>query len=89
MLKFFGMLGYDFSEKSLVYGLCAQVILSGGLSTIIPASIGFISGLVCVGWSQNELPEFVYSLGQVVGKAFVDEGESSCMAAFPIGIFSH
>ena len=89
MLKFFGMLGYDFSEKSLVYGLCAQVVLSGGFSTIIPASIGFIAGLVCVGWSQTELPEFVYSLGQVVGKAFVDEGESSGMAAFRPGIFSH
>lgn len=73
--KFFGILGYDFSEKSLTYGLCAQVILSGGLSSIIPAMIGFFSGTICVGLSENELPEFVYSFSQFLGKAFVDEGK--------------
>ena len=73
--KFFGVLGYDFSEKSLTYGLCAQVILSGGFSTIIPALVGFISGMLSVNFSENELPEFVYSLGHVVGKSlFIDEG---------------
>ena len=73
--KFFGVLGYDFSEKSLIYGLCAQVILSGGLSTIVPALVGFISGSLCVNLSQNELPAFVYTFGQFMGKAFVDEGK--------------
>ena len=73
--KFFGVLGYDFSEKSLTYGICAQVILSGGLSTIIPTLVGFMSGMMSVTFSENELPEFVYGLGQFVGKALVDEGK--------------
>jgi len=72
--KFFGILGYDFSEKTLSYGLCAQVILSGGLSSIVPAFVGFISGMLCVNLSENGLPEFVYSLGQFFGKTLVDEG---------------
>eukprot|EP00584_Thalassiosira_punctigera_P014764 CAMPEP_0172553976 /NCGR_PEP_ID=MMETSP1067-20121228/52641_1 /TAXON_ID=265564 ORGANISM="Thalassiosira punctigera, Strain Tpunct2005C2" /NCGR_SAMPLE_ID=MMETSP1067 /ASSEMBLY_ACC=CAM_ASM_000444 /LENGTH=298 /DNA_ID=CAMNT_0013342259 /DNA_START=104 /DNA_END=1000 /DNA_ORIENTATION=+ len=78
--KFFGILGYDFSEKSLVYGLCAQVIFSGGLSTIIPTIIGFISGLLSVKLSETELPEFVYTIGQLMGKAFVDESPPIMMS---------
>mmetsp|Transcript_4603 Transcript_4603/g.8852 ORF Transcript_4603/g.8852 Transcript_4603/m.8852 type:complete len:298 (+) Transcript_4603:164-1057(+) len=78
--KFFGVLGYDFSEKSMIYGLCAQVILSGGLSTIIPTFVGFLSGLLCVNLSETELPEFVYTMGLVVGKAFVDESPPIMMS---------
>jgi len=72
--QFFGILGFSFSEKSLTYGLCAQVILFGGLSTIVPTFVGFISGILCVNFSENELPELVYTLGQFLGKAIVDEG---------------
>jgi len=72
--QFFGILGCSFSEKSLTYGLCAQVILFGGLSTIVPTFVGFISGILCVNFSENELPELVYTLGQFLGKAIVDEG---------------
>lgn len=75
--KFYGVLGYDFSEKSLTYGLCAQVLLSGGLSTIVPMAVGFLSGTLSVNLSENELPELVYSFGQSIGKSFADEGESS------------
>jgi len=71
--KFFGVLGQDFSEKSLTYGLCAQVLLSGGLSTIIPMVVGFLSGTLCVKLSENELPKLVYSIGHSIGKCFVDE----------------
>ena len=79
--KFFGVLGVDFSEKSLTYALCAQVMLSGGLSTVVPVVFGFISGLLCVKWSETELPEFVYSLGHLVGKTlFVDEAPPVMMS---------
>ncbi|KAL7548335.1 hypothetical protein ACHAWF_011622 [Thalassiosira exigua] len=77
--KFFGVLGCDFSEKSLTYGLCAQVVLSGGLSTLVPAAIGFLSGMLTVGWSASGLPEFVNSLCQFVGKPFVDEAPAIMM----------
>lgn len=78
--KFFGLLGYDFSEKSLVYALCAQVIFSGGWSTFVPAAVGFVSGMICVKASENELPEFVYSMCNYSFAAIVDEGEKrSCI----------
>lgn len=78
--KFFGVLGYDFSEKSLVYGLCAQVILSGRLSSLIPAMVGFISGILCINWSETELPDFVYSFSNFMGKAIVDEAPAIMMS---------
>lgn len=72
--QFFGVLGIHFSEKSLTYGLCAQVILFGGMGTIIPTFLGLISGILSVNFSENELPEVVYTLGQLLGKSIVDEG---------------
>ena len=74
--SFFGLLGCNFSEKSLTYGLCAQVILFGGLSTVIPTFFGFVSGIVGLKFSINELPDFVYALGKFLGRAIVDEGMS-------------
>jgi hypothetical protein len=74
--SFFGILGFNFSEKSLTYGLCAQIILLGGLGTVIPTLFGFISGILCVNLSANELPDFVYTLGKFLGRAVVDEGMS-------------
>jgi len=78
--KFFGMLGVDFSEKSVTYGLCAQVILFGGLSTVIPTLVGFICGSLCVSLSENELPQFVYSIGEIVGKTIMDEAPAIMMS---------
>lgn len=78
--KFFGMLGVDFSEKSVTYGLCAQVILFGGLGTVIPTLVGFICGSLCVNLSENELPQFVYTVGEVVGKTIVDEAPAIMMS---------
>lgn len=74
--KFFGILGYDFSEKSLVYALCAQVIFSGGWSTFVPGVVGFVSGMLCVSACKHELPEFVYTMCKYSGSAIVDEGEN-------------
>ena len=79
--KFFGILGYDFSEKSITYGLCAQVMLSGGMSTIVPTMIGFLSGMLCVNFSENQLPEFAYSLAAIIGNALlVDEAPAIMMS---------
>lgn len=78
--KFFGILGFDFSEKSLTYGLCLQIIFSGGLGTIIPTVFGFLAGMLSVNLSNNELPDFVYSTCAVLGKVFVDEAPAVMMA---------
>lgn len=63
-----------------MYGLCAQVILNGGLSTFIPSLFGFLSGWICVGWCETELPEVVYYVGEMLGKPFVDEAPTVMMA---------
>ena len=79
--KFFGILGYHFSEKSITYGLCAQEMLSRGISTIVPTMIGFLSGMLCVNFSENQLPEFVYSLAAIIGNALlVDEAPAIMMS---------
>ncbi len=41
-----GILGFDFSEKSIKYVFAAQVMLSAGLSSIIPTSCGFASSYI-------------------------------------------
>ena len=78
--KFFGVLGQDFSEKSLTYGLCTQVFLCGGPSTAVPAAVGFLAGSLSLKLSETQLPELAYSLGRSVGNVFVDEGEP-CLTA--------
>jgi hypothetical protein len=83
--SFFGILGFNFSEKSLTYGLCAQIIFLGGLGTVIPALFGFISGILCVNLSANELPDFVYTVGKFLGRAVIDEGTSSMFHSRAIG----
>ena len=78
--KFFGVLGYDFSEKSITYALCAQVVLFGGFSTIIPTFFGFISGLLAVKWSESELPNFVYTIAGLIGKVITDDAPAVMMS---------
>mmetsp|Transcript_18168 Transcript_18168/g.42351 ORF Transcript_18168/g.42351 Transcript_18168/m.42351 type:complete len:300 (-) Transcript_18168:17-916(-) len=78
--KFFGILGYDLSEKSLTYGLCAQVVMSGGFSTFIPSLVGFVSGLLCVSLSENLLPNFVHACCNSIGSSFADEAPAIMMA---------
>lgn len=70
----------DFSEKSLTYGLCLQVMFSGGWSTVLPSAVGFIAGTVCVNWCVNELPGFVYSACAALGKVIVDDAPAVMMA---------
>ena len=78
--KFFGVLGFDFSEKAVTYGLCMQVIFSGGLSTIIPTVFGVLAGMISVGLSVNELPDFVYTICGTLGKSIIDDAPAVMMA---------
>lgn len=78
--KFFGILGFDFSEKSLTYGLCFQVIFSGGLATVLPSVFGLLAGMLSVNLNNYELPDLVYSACAALGKVFVDEAPAVMMA---------
>ena len=42
--KFFGLMGFDFSEKSLQYIFALQVLFSGGMGTVQPVLCGAIAG---------------------------------------------
>ena len=57
-----------------------QIIVSGGISTIVPTVFGFVAGMLCVNLSKNELPDFVYSICGTLGKAFVDDAPAVMMA---------
>ena len=51
------------------------------MSTIVPTMIGFLSGMLCVNFSENQLPEFVYSLAAIIGNALlVDEAPAIMMS---------
>ena len=59
--KFYGMLGLDFSEKSLTYFFALQVLLSGGWGTLQPALCGAVAGYLVrspvLPLSKMELPD--------------------------------
>jgi len=74
--QFFGLLGFDFSEKAITYGFALQMVFSGGLGTMLPAMCGMVAGYLYTvpmfPLSKIELPEFVYSICSSVGAGFVD-----------------
>lgn len=78
--KFFGVLGYDFSEKALTYGLCAQAILSGGLSTAVPAFLGAVSAHLWLHCGDIGLPGFMYAAAESLGFLFMDESPAIMMS---------
>uniref|UniRef100_A0A7S2S1Q9 UBA domain-containing protein n=1 Tax=Mucochytrium quahogii TaxID=96639 RepID=A0A7S2S1Q9_9STRA len=49
----FKVLGIEFSEKSMVYFWSCQLLLSRGRESVITATIGFFSGVLCL---SNRLP---------------------------------
>jgi len=73
---FFGILGFDFSEKSLTYALILQTTCSGGLSTALPVFCGIVSGFLCstpvLPISKWQLPNSMYTFFSIVGAGFVD-----------------
>ena len=64
--KFFGMLGFDFSEKSLTYFFVLQVMLSGGWGTLQPVLCGALAGYLVQSpalgsvLSRVELPDALF-----------------------------
>lgn len=76
--RFFGALGFDFSEKAITYFFALQAIFSGGIATLIPAVCGAVGGYICSAPSlpmhKAEMPDFVYDVCGAVGGALADEG---------------
>ena len=71
--KFFGLMGFDFSEKSLQYLFALQVMFSGGMGTLQPVLCGAIAGAMytspmlpfgkfmlpesMLGWLESDVPQ--------------------------------
>jgi len=79
--RFFSVLGFEFSEKSLTYLFAFQVIFSGGwsgtvLPTICGAFSGFLSSTDKLPLNRMELiPEFLYKIAErIFGGIFADRG---------------
>lgn len=73
---FFGILGFDFSEKSMTYALVLQTTCSGGISTALPVFCGIVSGFLCstpvLPIFKWQLPQFIYTFFSIAGAGFVD-----------------
>lgn len=72
--RFFGILGFHFSEKTIAYLFAAQIIFYNGLSSIIPSTCGFLAGCLMSAppCSQLDVPDFVASVGASIGERFFD-----------------
>mmetsp|Transcript_5010 Transcript_5010/g.14377 ORF Transcript_5010/g.14377 Transcript_5010/m.14377 type:complete len:255 (-) Transcript_5010:351-1115(-) len=76
--RFFGALGFDFSEKAITYFFALQAIISGGMASLVPAVCGAVGGYICSApvfpLHKVEMPDFVYGIFGTVGGALADEG---------------
>jgi len=74
--KFFGMLGFHFSEKAFTYAIAFQLCFSAGLATLLPILSGMAAGFVCLHRGlpiqEWELPNWIYNAFHRFGQIFVD-----------------
>lgn len=88
--RFFGILGFDFSEKSLTYLFASQLLFSGGVRTILPSVSGFIAGFLCstpiLPVTKWELPEFFYRFCGAIGGGFIESAPRVVRRRRPDGI---
>lgn len=75
--KFFGMLGFDFSEKAVQYALVFQLLYADGWSAVVPFSCGTAGAFLCTTpplrlLERYELPNFLYSLARTLSGPFVE-----------------
>lgn len=78
--KFIGILGVDFSEKSMTYVLFAMMLPLG----FLPVSCGFVASLICSSsvilpliTKYLQFPEAVYSVAnRLLGPLFVDKAST-------------
>jgi len=81
--RFFGVLGFTFSEKTFYYLWFIQVILSGGYSTITPTAIGILAALFYDSVSilhKLDVPDIVVRYAAGLGER-VSEGPPRILVA--------
>jgi hypothetical protein len=72
--KFFGALGFHFSEKSIQYAFALQAAAWGGWATIVPTMNGLLAGYLATisPFNKFDLPDAVVSIVASVGERVVD-----------------
>jgi hypothetical protein len=72
--RFFGMFGLYFSEKSMAYAFCAQIMFYRGYSSLVPCVCGAISALIMTAFaSKFDMPDFLASTVTTLLARFIDE----------------
>jgi len=75
--KFFGVLGFDFSEKAIQYALVFQLLYASSVSAVLPTTCGMMGAYLCVTpalrlLERYALPNVVYRLGSMMSGPFVE-----------------
>ena len=72
--RFFGMFGLYFSEKSMAYAFCAQIIFYRGYASLVPCICGAISAFLMTTFASTfDVPDFLASAVTTVVARFIDD----------------
>jgi hypothetical protein len=72
--RFFGMFGLHFSEKSMSYAFCAQIMFYRGYDSLVPCICGAISAfLITTFASKLDVPDFLAATVTAALVRFVDD----------------
>lgn len=72
--RFFGLFGLYFSEKSMAYAFCAQIMFYRGYSSVVPCICGAVSALLMTAFAPKfDIPNFLASAVTTIMARFIDD----------------
>jgi hypothetical protein len=87
--RFFGVLGIHFSEKTMAYAFCAQILLNQGYSSIVASATGMaasflVTKVMASQKSALEFPDVLVSTATKLLNRFVDDPPAPIIAVAPM-----
>lgn len=84
--RFFGLFGIHFSEKTMSYAFCAQILLNRGYSSILASACGMVAAFLTTKTMAKQtnvldFPDFLASIVSAVLHRFVDDPPTPIVAA--------
>jgi UBA/TS-N domain len=72
--QFFGLLGFQFSEKSIQYAFGLQAVMYRGRTSLLPTCCGMLASyMVCLSpWNKFDLPDAIVSVSTSIFDRFLD-----------------